>query len=299
MADIKVSQLQLAPTTTQTDQFMIVQGNSNKRITLATLLGHLDAPVTVNSGVLNLNMVVNGMSPNLLCTHAQTNTVGIRTDKAEGAVLQVVGDIRVGGTKVNTQNISTIGVGATDSGGVGKKLVTVTTSANHGFVANDNVNISGASVSAINGLVRISVNGLNTFTYTINNSVVTTGLTLSSATAVRTTYYPGVFKGSFESYLIPIDEVNSVHALDASYSITGLTIPGVTQLTLANGTQGQEKYIYLKATANAGDKATINNINGLGFNRIQFQKIGDAVQLIYDGNVWVCTGANGASISTV
>ena len=35
------------------------------------------------------------------------------------------------------------------------------------------------------------------------------------------------------------------------------------------------------------------------FNRIVFQSIGDGIQLLHDGEKWVCVGINGAVISTV
>lgn len=301
MSNLKISQLQQATSTTASDSFMIVQGNSNKRLTLASLLGHLDSPVTVNSGLLNLNFTVNGVSPNLLCTDAQTNTVGVRTNKAENAALQVVGDVRVGGTKVTNTTISTAPtLGAADSGGPGKKLVTVTTSTNHGFVAGDNINITGiTTVTALNGLKKVSVIALNQFTFTVTNDVTGTPTLGVSPTATRTTYYPGVYKGSYESYLVPPDEVTSTHALDASYSVTALLVSGACTFQLSAGSQGQEKYMYLKSIVNTGDKATITVGSGLGFNRIQFQKVGDGVQLIFDGDVWIVTGVNGAIISTV
>lgn len=300
MSNLKISQLQQAVDTGASDSFMIVQGNSNKRLTLATLLGHLDAPVTVNSGLLNLNFTVNGVSPNLLCTDAQTNTVGIRTTVAQNAALQVVGDIRVGGTKITEKVISAVTLGATDSGGSGKKLVTITTTTNHGFVAGDSINVSGlAGVTDLNGLKKVSVPGLNQFTYTVLNSVSGTPSLGVTPRATRTTYYPGVYKGSFETYLVPPDEVSSTHAIDASYSITALSISGVCNFILGSGSQGQEKYMYLKSIVNTGDKATVTIGNGLGFNRIQFQKVGDGVQLVFDGDVWICTGVNGAIVSTV
>ena len=234
-------------------------------------------------------------------TDAQSNTVGIRTNIAENAALQVVGDIRVGGTKVTDKVISVPPtLGATDSGGIGKKLVTVTTSVNHGFVAGDNINVSGiVTVPSLNGLKKISVPALNQFTFTVTNDTTGTPALGVTPRATRTTYYPGVYKGSYESYLVPPDEVSSTHALDASYSVTALLVSGVCSFILSSGSQGQEKYMYLKSIVNTGDKATVTVNNGLGFNRVQFQKVGDGVQMIFDGDVWIITGVNGAIVSTI
>lgn len=51
-------------------------------------------------------------------------------------------------------------------------LVTATTASNHNFASNIMVNISGAENPQLNGDFPISVNGLNTFTYNINEEVV-------------------------------------------------------------------------------------------------------------------------------
>jgi hypothetical protein len=226
--------------------------------------------------------------------------VGIRTNIAENAALQVVGDIRVGGTKVVNKIISAVTMGAVGSGGSGKKLVTITVSENHGFVAGDNINITGVvNVVSLNGLKKISVPSLNEFTFTVVDDTTGTPALGVTPRATRTTYYPGVYKGSYEGYLVPPDEVSSTHALDASYAITALLVSGSCNFILSSGSQGQEKYIYLKSIVNTGDKATIRVGGGLGFNRIQFQRVGDGVQMVFDGDVWIVTGVNGAIVSTI
>ena len=301
MADIRISQLQSATSTLGADFIMVVQSGTNKKLTLATLLSKLDSPVTINSNMLDVNLTVHGTSPSLLCTNAQTNSVGIRTSTPEGAALQVIGDIRAGGTKVTTKPISNVVVGAVDSAGVGsgRRTVTVTTSETHLFSANDNIMVSGINIAALCGLFKVATPETTVFTYTVPNAVVPTGLTLNTATATKTRFYPGVIRESTEEFLVPLEEVGAVHQIDAAYSITGLMIGGGTTFLLSNGQQGQEKTIYLKQTSSTSDKATVNNVNGYGFNRIQFQKVGDAVTLIYDGSAWVCTGSNGAILSTV
>lgn len=302
MADVKVSQLQLATTTINTDMFMVVQGNTNKRMTLATLCANLNSAVTINSKLESIDFKINGESPNLLCTDAATNTVGVRTDKAVNSAFQVVGDIRVGGTASKDASISAIVVGVAGSGGggtgpTGRQLVTVTTVANHGFAASDQVVIDGVNPADLEGLFEISVPGLNTFTYTILNTVVVGTIILSAATATRTIYYPGLYKGSLETVLVAIDDIGDTHVVDGSYAYTGLDIAGTTTFELAAGSDGQEKVIYLKSAATSAT-ATFNLVVGAGFNRIKFRVVGDSVKLMWDGTSWVCVGLYGAELST-
>lgn len=297
MSDVKVSQLQLATTTVNSDLFMVVQGNANKRMTLATLCANLNSSVTVNSKLESIDFTIHGESPNLLCTDAVTNTVGVRTEKAVNSAFQVVGDIRVGGTVSKDASISAIVVGVSDSGGAGKKLVTVTTLANHGFAASDQVVMDGINPADLEGLFEIAVPGLNTFTYTIANAISIGTIILSSATATRTIYYPGLYKGSLETVLVEIAFIGDTHVVDGSYSYTGLDIAGTTSFELAAGSEGQEKVIYLKAAATAST-ATFNLVVGAGFNRIKFRTVGDSVKLMWDGSSWVCLGLYGAELST-
>jgi hypothetical protein len=258
--------------------------------------------VTVNSKLESIDFTINGESPNLLCTDAATNTVGIRTDKAVNSAFQVVGDIRVGGTASKDASVSTIVVGEAGTGGggtgpTGQKLVTVTTVANHGFAASDQVEMAGINPVDLEGLFEISVPGLNTFTYTILNTVSVGTIVLSSATATRTIYYPGLYKGSLETVLVTIDLIGDTHAVDGRYAYTGLDIAGTTTFELAAGSEGQEKVIYLKAAATLAT-ATFNLVVGAGFNRIKFRTVGDSVKLMWDGSSWVCIGLNGAELST-
>jgi hypothetical protein len=252
-----------------------------------------------------MNFVVNGVQSNLICTNASTNSVGILTATPEAAALQVIGDIRVGGNIVTTRSIYQFDVGVVDSGGTGYKKVTVTTSSleesiNGIFSAGDIIEIVGCNITEMNGLKVIGDDGPYSFTYNIGNLTVTTGLEVNPtvASAKKSEYQPGVYKSSKEQIIH--SSSGGTKNITASFSVTGLNVDGSAAFTLsATGGDGQEKYIYLKSVQNSGDKATVDNINGSGFNRIQFTKVGDAVSLSYDGESWVCLGVNGAAISTI
>jgi hypothetical protein len=303
-ASIKISQLQTASMTSQSDTFMIVQNGSNKKLTLQTLLANMNSNFIVNSNLEVMNFTVNGLQSNLLCTNATTNSVGILTSNPDQAKLQVIGDIRVGGNIVTSRDVTVFAVGATDSGGTGYKKVTVTvaTAITGIFVAGDIIEITGCNIAAMNGLKVIGDNDNTSFTYNITNATVTTGLVTNpppgTVTAKKTEYQPGVYKLSKEQILHT--STGGTQNITASYSSTGLNVEGSCQFTLSNtGGEGQEKYIYLKSIVNSSGKATISNVNGLGFNRIQLTTEGQAVSLMYDGDKWVCLGVNGAGVDQV
>lgn len=305
MANVKISQLPVATKTYQDDQFMIIQNTSNKKLTLQTLLSKLDSPVVINSQLANLNVTINGTQPNLFYTNASTNSVGILTNSPENAALHILGDVRVGGSSSVDRTILSVAVGANDSGGSGYKSITINTVVAEGsitgiFNANDAILISGINITELNGYKVIGNDSDYSFKFNVLNGVSTSGLNTTpvNAHAQKVTFKPGVYKSSIEQVLH--DSSSGTKTVGASYSVTGVTINGPSSFELSlTGSVGQEKYIYLKAITNSGDKATFNNVNGAGFNRIQLTKVGDAVTLTYDGDKWVCLGVNGASVSTV
>ncbi len=77
--------------------------------------------------------------------------------------------------------IAQVSRGAQNSGGAGRRLVTVTTAASHLFASGNQVLIQGVTPNAYSGTKTISVTGPNRFTYTVTNN--TGQPSLDSATA--------------------------------------------------------------------------------------------------------------------
>jgi hypothetical protein len=319
MADIKISQLQRASETTANDIFMVVQSNTNKQLTLQTLLSQLNTAVVVNSKMQDLTFKVNGQGqPNLISTNAQTNSVGILTDDPADAKFQVIGDIRVGGELRIVKSIQDdeafvskpgLTVGANGSGGVieaiSYKKVTVILKNNADnditgiFNTNDSIEIAGAGV--LNGTFTIGSVTQWSFSYNVPDALNTAGYDQfpANATATKTDNMSGLYKSSTDGQS-NVALANAV-VISTQFGVTGLTVTGSSDFSLPAGSNGQSKMIYLKSTLNndSSDKAIIAVPNGIGFSEIQLLSIGNSVSLCYDGIAagWVCTAFNGANIT--
>jgi len=78
MADQKISELVAATSAAGADLLNIVQGGSNKKLTVANLFANLDTPVIINESGGDQDTRVEGLNDNnLLYVDASTDRVGV------------------------------------------------------------------------------------------------------------------------------------------------------------------------------------------------------------------------------
>lgn len=273
---------------------MVVQGGKNKKLDVQTFLSHLDAPLTFNSKRSSQNLTINGTTPNLLFANSQTNRIGIGGISAPEEVLHIAGNIKIGGSLSRTHLVSSIGAGSNDSAGSGYKLITITTSAPHGFAVGNTVTMTGINIVDLNGsFVILTTSTTTQFTYKVLNSVDTTSLITEPVTPVYAAvsrFQEGNISYSSEDKQISSDQVNVVHMITTSYTYTALIIPSSVNFTLpVTAPSFIEKTIYVKSMP-AGNMATISVSNGLGFTDIRLQTAGASATVYFNGTHWVCKG---------
>jgi len=80
MADQKISELTAATSAASADLLNIVQGGSNKKLTVANFLANLNSPVVINANGADQDTRISGDNDaNLLYTDAGTDKVGLGT----------------------------------------------------------------------------------------------------------------------------------------------------------------------------------------------------------------------------
>ena len=84
-------------------------------------------------------------------------------------------------------------------------------------------------------------------------------------------------------------------AVDLVTPITRIDSTGAIALTLADGTNGQIKYIVMGTD---GGDATLTPTTKTGFSTITFNDAGDGVTLVFiTTKGWICAGNNGATLA--
>ena len=94
--------------------------------------------------------------------------------------------------------------------------------------------------------------------------------------------------GNFEQKGLPLyngtpQSLSGAGAVDVTSAITELTTTGADALTLADGVEGQMKFIVMIADGGAG---TLTRANPLGFATLTFDDIGDSAQLLFQNGGW-------------
>lgn len=98
MAEIKLTQLPSASTSTPLDYFMIVQNGVNKKISLTTLLKTLDSGdnIQINPSRNAVNFQISSIdAPYLFYTSGAIDSIGINTQNPQ-SLFHVMGNIQVG-----------------------------------------------------------------------------------------------------------------------------------------------------------------------------------------------------------
>lgn len=103
-------------------------------------------------------------------------------------------------------------------------------------------------------------------------------------------YVSGVYRGSVETISTSGSVVSTV------IETTSLDMTGVNTYSLADGYEGQTKFIY---TSSVGSGATgAISVNGLGFTTISFSTAaGRGISLKFANGKWICVGNNGAVLT--
>jgi len=97
MADQKISELTAATSAASADLFNIVQGGSNKKLTVANFLANLNSPVVINgNGADQDTRIAGDNDANLVYTDAGDDKVGIGTDTPDEK-LDVNGNLAITG----------------------------------------------------------------------------------------------------------------------------------------------------------------------------------------------------------
>ena len=97
MADQKISELAAATSAAGADLLNIVQGGSNKKLTVANLFANLDTPVIINESGGDQDTRIEGLNDNnLLYVDASTDRVGVGV-ATPSQKLDVNGDVAISG----------------------------------------------------------------------------------------------------------------------------------------------------------------------------------------------------------
>jgi hypothetical protein len=97
MADQKISELVAATSAASADLFNIVQGGSNKKLTVANFLANINSPVVINALGANQDTRIAGdTDANLVFVKADNNRVGFGTN-SPSAKVDVNGNLAVSG----------------------------------------------------------------------------------------------------------------------------------------------------------------------------------------------------------
>ena len=79
-------------------------------------------------------------------------------------------------------------------------------------------------------------------------------------------------------------------------TVTNTDNSGNNAITLANGTTGQIKVLYLK-TLTGSQTSVVTPANLLGYTTITFNAVGDAALLYFNGTNWVLLGSTSAALA--
>lgn len=110
MADKKISEMSSALASAGADILPIVQGGTNKKVTIANLFGKINTPVVINEAMADMDTQIRGdTDTNLVFVDASTDRVGFGTATPAEKV-DINGNLKLNGfirnTSVDTQTSS-------------------------------------------------------------------------------------------------------------------------------------------------------------------------------------------------
>lgn len=180
MADQKISELPVANFAAGADLLNIVQGGSNKKITMANFMANIKSPTVLNVDGGDTDTRVKGLNDDqLIFADASTDRVGFGTDTPTEKV-DVVGSLAVSGGYIREsqtpQAISGVGSGA---GFIVNATTAITTVSGSGAITltiADGVVGQRKTIAVILAAAAIGLTGSNVRATTITTS--STGATL-------------------------------------------------------------------------------------------------------------------------
>lgn len=94
--------------------------------------------------------------------------------------------------------------------------------------------------------------------------------------------------------LTGVQVLTGAGAVDIITPVTRLVTTGADALTLADGGQGQMKYIVMDTD---GGDGTLTPSNLTGGSTITFDAVGETASLLFDNDSWTIQSVNGATIA--
>ena len=84
-------------------------------------------------------------------------------------------------------------------------------------------------------------------------------------------------------------------AVDVTSAITWVVTTGTDDLTLADGTEGQDKFVIMKTDGGNGTLTPASS--PANYSTIQFNDVGDSAQLLFTNAAWHIVGYHGVTIA--
>lgn len=135
----------------------------------------------------------------------------------------------------------------------------------------DIVSVSSSGTPAVNAPVS-TTNATFTGDTTLGDSSADT-VTVNATMSVPT---PALLSGTPQT-------LTGAGAVNVTTNITYLVTTGANALTLADGTQGQQKFIVMKTDGGAG---TLTPTHPAGFATLTFDDVGDSAHLLFANSAW-------------
>jgi hypothetical protein len=184
MADQKISDLTAATSAAGADLFTLVQGGSNKKITITNFLANLNSAVIVNSNGADQDTRISGDNDNnLLFTDASTDKVGIGTS-TPAEKLDVAGNLAISNGFLSFSQ--------TPQSATGNAAASVSTSITNFTLSSGSDSLSLATgttgqvkiINVIAGAGSVSINVATRVGFTtVNSSTVGASITLLALTS--------------------------------------------------------------------------------------------------------------------
>lgn len=241
----------------------------------------LNVSGTVSANTIDVDRIINGDSSAIEIDEALVVSGGVdiggdltvnTISSPDSTAIQVNDGVNISGT-LSVDTIDTNSISSTDS-----SRITIA----------DGISVGGSIQSTDSTSVTIDDNVNVEGTITSSGDFITGG-SVSATDEVAGSYWAQT-----------VETVTGAGGSNAMSVTTGVTLlntsGGTASLSIADGGQGQVKYVVM---AVAGNNATLDNTNGNWTTQILFDAVGEAVTLVFDDTTgkWSIVGVHGATVS--